>query len=128
MATPEKLAHQLAQLHAYRSAAKKTADEARVLQQNLLAEWDKSFDTVYSADGMTISASAVRPTTIRFDEEKLQSMLTPEQWQQVTRLVVDQKLLEQLVVKGEIDLDVVVACSQEVARTPYIKTKVVSHS
>lgn len=114
----------LARLHHTRAEIKGMEEWAKAAQAEVLeatpADVDKLSWAVESSEG---TATIVRPTTIKFDEEALADELGPELWSQVTKVSVDQKKLGDLVARGVVDVEVVARHSSEVARTPYLRTK-----
>lgn len=68
-----------------------------------------------------VKVTIVRPTTLKFNEDGLQESLTPTQWRQITKTVLDKKLLEDAVARGKVDISIVSKNSKEVASTPYLK-------
>ena len=68
-----------------------------------------------------VKVTIVRPTTLKFNEDGLQKSLTPAQWRQVTKTVLDKKALEDAVARGKVDIGIVGKNSEEVASKPYLK-------
>lgn len=114
----------LARLHRTRAEIKDMEEWAKAAQAEVLeatpADVDKLSWAVESSEG---TATVVRPTTIKFDEEALEKALGPKVWSQITKVSVDQKKLGDLVARGVVDVEVVAEHSTEVARTPYVRTK-----
>lgn len=71
--------------------------------------------------GAEVKVTIVRPTTLKIDEAGLESALTKPQWKLVTKQVVDKKALEDAVVRGKIDANIVAENSKEVASRPYLR-------
>ncbi len=63
----------------------------------------------------------VRPTSLKFNEEKLQEKLSDKQWRQITKSVIDKKAIEDAVARGTIDISIISANSVEVASKPYLR-------
>lgn len=72
-------------------------------------------------DDAEVTATIVRSTTLKFDEQGLASALPPAMWRQISTRVLDGKALEDKVARGAIDVDIVAQNSEEVARKPYVK-------
>lgn len=93
--------------------------EAWVLDN--MAESDQQTVEWESATGTAMRATAVYSSTVKIDEAGLQAALGPHKWAQVTRRTLDERLLEDKVAKGAIDIEVVAEHSTEVPRKPYLK-------
>lgn len=63
----------------------------------------------------------VRPTSLKFNEEKLKEKLSDKQWRQITKSVIDKKAIEDAVARGTIDISIISANSVEVASKPYLR-------
>lgn len=66
-------------------------------------------------------ATVVYSSTVVIDDDGLKNDLTPAQWKKITTLVVDQKALENLVARGDIDIAIVAKNSTEKPRKPYVR-------
>ncbi len=66
-------------------------------------------------------ASVVYSSTMKIDEAGLQDALTDRQWSSITKRVIDEKLLEDKVARGQIDVDIVAQHTEEVPRKPYVR-------
>lgn len=95
------------------------ADAKKKILQSLE---NNEIDTVtIGEEESQIKVTIVRPTTLKFNEDGLQESLTPTQWRQITKTVLDKKLLEDAVARGKVDISIVSKNSKEVASTPYLK-------
>jgi hypothetical protein len=94
-------------------------DERRTLEAELIQYMDSSHVKTLETD--TGKATLVKSTSLRINEVALSNELTPAQWRKITRRVLDQKLLEDAVSRGSIDVNLVAKHSTEEARKPYLK-------
>ena len=114
----------LAQLHDTRAKIKSLEEWAKTAQREVLDATPEGIESLpWSVESSQGTATVVRPTTIKFNEEALAAELGPELWSQVTKVSVDQKKLSDLVSRGIVPIETVVANSEEIARTPYLRTK-----
>ena len=72
-------------------------------------------------EGAEVKVTIVRPTTLKINEDTLESALTKPQWKSITKQVIDKKALEDAVVRGKIDAIVVSDHTKEVASKPYLR-------
>jgi hypothetical protein len=114
----------LAQLHETRAKIKNLEEWAKTAQVEVLSAVPDDVEKLpWNVESSQGTATVVRPTTIKFNEEALAAELGPELWSQVTKVSVDQKKLSDLVSRGIVSIETVVKNSEEVARTPYLRTK-----
>ncbi len=66
-------------------------------------------------------ATIVYGSSIKIDASGLQDELTAKQWQSVSVRVLDEKLLEDKVARGQIDVDLVAKHTTEVQKKPYVR-------
>lgn len=92
--------------------------EAEVLE---LMESAEITTTEVEIDGVVTKATAVYSSTVKIDSTGLQGELSGSMWNQITKRVLDERLLEDKVARGLIDIDVVARHSTEVPRKPYVK-------
>ncbi len=100
------------------------------LEHEIAKSKKRIFDALESneIDTITIGESEsetkitiVRPTSLKFNEEKLQEKLSDKQWRQITKYVIDRKAIEDAVARGIIDISIISANSVEVASKPYLR-------
>jgi hypothetical protein len=100
------------------------------LEHEIAKSKKKIFDALESneVDTITIGESEsetkitiVRPTSLKFNEEKLKEKLSDKQWRQITKTVLDKKAIEDAVARGTIDISIISANSAEVASKPYLR-------
>ena len=100
------------------------------LEHEIAKSKKKIFDALESneVDTITIGESEsetkitiVRPTSLKFNEEKLKEKLSDKQWRQITKTVLDKKAIEDAVARGTIDISIIGANSAEVASKPYLR-------
>ena len=83
---------------------------------------DNALETLeVGEEGSVIRVTIVRPTTLKIDEAGLEQALTKPQWKLITKQVVDKKALEDAVVRGKIDTNIVADQTKEVASKPYLR-------
>ena len=85
------------------------------LEQNEADKIETNFE------GSSYTATIVRSSSLKFDEQGLAGAMSPSMWTQISRRVLDSKLLEDKVARGSIDVDTVAKYSEEVERKPYLK-------
>lgn len=100
------------------------------LEHEIAKAKKKIFDALESneVDTITVGESEsetkitiVRPTSLKFNEEKLKEKLSDKQWRQITKTVLDKKAIEDAVARGKIDISIISANSVEVASKPYLR-------
>jgi hypothetical protein len=100
------------------------------LEHEIAKSKKKIFDALENneVDTITIGESEsetkitiVRPTSLKFNEEKLKEKLSDKQWRQITKTVLDKKAIEDAVARGTIDISIISANSAEVASKPYLR-------
>ncbi len=101
--------------------AERTSLEAVILRQ--MQDEDLKSAQFYE-NGIKVAASAVHGSTIKFDMDAIREKLTTDQWQSITKQVVDNKLLEDRVAKGEVPVEVIAEHSTEVPRKGYVRFKI----
>lgn len=101
--------------------AERTSLEAVILRQ--MQDEDLKSIQFYE-NGIKVSASAVHGSTIKFDMDAIRQKLTTDQWQSITKQVVDNKLLEDRVARGEVPVEVIAEHSTEVPRKGYVRFKI----
>jgi uncharacterized protein (DUF342 family) len=67
------------------------------------------------------SASVVRPTSVKVNEDELRARVGEEVWGQITKPVLDDNLLSGAISKGIVSIEVVSDCSTVTHRSPYIR-------
>lgn len=66
-------------------------------------------------------ATVVYSSSMKIDAAGLEADLTDRQWVSITKRVIDEKLLEDKVARGQIDVDIVAKHTEEVPRKPYVR-------
>lgn len=75
-------------------------------------------------DGVTITGTVVRSSTVTTDDEALKKKVGAQVWKKITTLTLDKKKLEVAIQAGDVaDVDVA-AASTITQRTPYVKVTV----
>lgn len=95
-------------------------EERRRKRQNELVQELRARDET-AAESVSFKATLVEPERTVIDEVALADDLSPEQWESISRRVMDKAKLEAAVANGEVDMDIVVAHTEFVPTTPYIK-------
>lgn len=113
----------LAQIVLIKQEVEALEQERKDLQEQAIKMMEQqNVDTTEWEHGSTVGrATVVRPVSIKYDERKLAAALGKKMWAEVTRAVLDEKLLEAKVAKGDIELGTVADCAIEVQRTPYLR-------
>ena len=127
----EKMNHQTKKMLEQLVEEIKTQQEQLVdLEHEIAKSKKKIFDALENneVDTITIGESEsetkitiVRPTSLKFNEEKLKEKLSDKQWRQITKTVLDKKAIEDAVARGTIDISIISANSAEVASKPYLR-------
>ncbi|NBV35818.1 MAG: hypothetical protein EBR94_00885 [Bacteroidetes bacterium] len=123
--------------HQTKAMLEKLAEEIKIqqgkivdLEHEIAKAKKKIFDALESneVDTITVGESEsetkitiVRPTSLKFNEEKLKEKLSDKQWRQITKTVLDKKAIEDAVARGTIDISIISANSVEVASKPYLR-------
>jgi preprotein translocase subunit SecF len=123
--------------HQTKTMLEKLAEEIKIqqgkivdLEHEIAKAKKKIFDALESneVDTITVGESEsetkitiVRPTSLKFNEEKLKEKLSDKQWRQITKTVLDKKAIEDAVARGTIDISIISANSVEVASKPYLR-------
>lgn len=122
--TPEviaELGEMVDTIHANRAFVKKVNDDTAKLQEQVIAKMKQHrIDRFKSAS--KINASVIEGTSMVIDDVKLRRRLGARLWGKVTKTVLDKKMLEAAIAAKEVDPIIVAECTEEVPRTPYIKT------
>ena len=71
--------------------------------------------------GVTVTATVVESTSIAIDEARLKKAVGAQVWKKITTPRLDDKLLEQAIQSGEVDVNVVAQCTTETPRSPYLR-------
>lgn len=110
-------------LHDLRTVAKTQADEISEAQSELLSAMEAAeLDThEWTDDDGKHKATYVQSERVSYDEAKLKSLLTPEQWGAITSTVVDKKKLEAAVAAGDIPLSTVNKASHITPSAPFVR-------
>lgn len=105
------------------SALKVQQDELNAEILDIVQTLDGADETWEGTDhqGHVHRAKVVRPESINYDEEELKLRLTPKVWDRVTDRVLNTKELQNAVLDGEVDADLVMETQTIQARKPYIK-------
>jgi hypothetical protein len=97
----------------------KHLDGVEVQLAALMEEWGVNTASV-TLDGVKITGTLVKGSTINIDQERLKRALGAQGWQNITTRVLDKAKLEDAMAKGLVDATVVAQCSVETPKRPYI--------
>lgn len=81
----------------------------------------EALETLVGGENDEYRVTIVRPSTLKIDEEGLESSLSKAQWKLITKHSVDKKALENAIVRGKIDPSIVSDHSKEVLSKPYLR-------
>lgn len=97
--------------------------EKRAIESEVLEAMEEAGITTmeWEDDRGMHQATTVYSSTIKIDADALEEELPARTWQSITRRVLDEKVLEDKVARGIIDIEVVAAHSTEVPRKPFVK-------
>ncbi len=112
-----------------RRMSKEWTEKASELSKRVIDEADRlklpPTDAIAWRFGESMgSAKVVRPSTIKYDEDRLQATLGSDRWSRATKTVLDTKALDAMVADGVVEIGEVAACSEVVDRSPYVKITV----
>lgn len=103
---------------------KTLGDEVKPLQADIVdmikSKGNRTMST-QDHNGVTITATVVESTSMAIDEARLKKAVGAAVWKKITTPRLDDKLLEQAIQAGEVDVNVVAQCTTETPRSPYIK-------
>lgn len=117
---PDQLTAAVLRINELKAQVQILEEERKTLEAELLGTLEASnFDSIV-IDGAG-KVTVVRPTSLKIDDVGLASELTKSQWNRVSRRVLDEKLLEDAVAKGRIDIGLVSKHSTEQTRKPYLR-------
>lgn len=102
---------------------KSHTDEINAEVFDIVQTLDGADETWEGADdiGHFHRATIVRPASTQYDEEELQRQLPPRVWDRITDRVLNVKSLEDAVVDGAVDADLVLEAKTISERKPYIR-------
>ena len=118
------MVEQLKELDHHRSTSKVATEAAAAIQEDILAvmmDLGLRNVTVEAAPGFELQCALVEGTSLHIDERELRTRIGDDLWGQVTRQVLDTKMLEAKVADGTIDDSIIAAVSTEQPRTPFVK-------
>lgn len=98
-------------------------DELSSAKEELIALLEKhgvdSIETVI--DEAPVKVTIVRPTQLKLDEFGIEQAVSDAVWRSITKRVIDKKALEDAVVRGKVEANIVSKNSKEVATKPYLR-------
>lgn len=107
-----------------KAKVKSLGEEAKIVQTEVIdmikGKGNKTM-TVQDSSGVDIMATVVESTSMAIDEARLKKAVGAATWKKITTPRLDDKLLEQAIQAGEVDVNVVAQCTTESPRAPYIK-------
>jgi hypothetical protein len=100
--------------------------ELEVLRKDLEAQLIEHFESVEVVtlewgEDRKNKATVVYGSSVKIDATGLEGVLTDRQWKSITMRVLDERLLEDKVARGLIDVNVVAEHTTEVPKKPFIK-------
>lgn len=101
-------------------AAKKIADWKQAEAAALMAE-ENIHSASVTGSGVEIKGTRIEAEVANVDYTKLQTLVSPVQWEKITKRVVDTDLLQAAIDTGEISADTIASCTEITTRKPYIK-------
>lgn len=107
-----------------KKVAKKAAESQSKAEADLISAMRAAGQETVSAtldSGANVKGTLVEGETVSYDFDRLKKQLTPAQWKKITVDVVDKTLLEAEVTVGNIDANVVAACSEVKPRKAFVK-------
>lgn len=112
-----------AQLAEEMAKLKARTDEINAEAFDIVQTLDGADETWEGADdsGRYHRATIVRPTSTQYDEDELQLNVTARVWDRITDRVLNVKSLEDAVVDGDVDADMVEEAKSISERKPYIR-------
>lgn len=107
----------------------KSAEDERVgknldgVECQLVALMDEHHieQTSVDLDGILVTGSLVKSTTLNIDEARLKKALGSKIWEAITTKTLDKAKLEDAIARNLISPTMVAECSVETPRRPYIK-------
>ncbi len=115
--SPEaQLEHLLGELKEAKRVKKAADVDEKLLTAEVIPLMPKSKRFVF--DGGT--ATMVSPTTLETDEEALKKKIGARNFNRITKVVIDKKLLEANIAAGYINPQVVADCSEVIPKESYI--------
>jgi len=105
-----------------RAKEKLLKTEIQTAQADLVADMIVGEITEFDHDG--VKATLVRSSTMSIDDEVFEKGLEPEEWKQITRRVIDNKLLSAKAQLGEIPQDLLAEGVQSIPKNPYVNVKI----
>lgn len=117
------IASAVAELRAAKAALTAAEQSVQVWTGEALARLAEAGTDTWKGevDGHRVTATAVRPTRLVFDEVGLAEHLGTDRWEQVSVRKLDRKLLEQAVADAVVAPVEVAAHSDEQPTRPYVK-------
>lgn len=98
-------------------------DQLNSAKEELISLLEKhgvdSIETVI--DEAPVKVTIVRPTQLKLDEFGIEQALSDAVWRSITKRVIDKKALEDAVVRGKVEPNIVSKNSKEVATKPYLR-------
>lgn len=108
--------HEVARL---KRAAADAATAFKDAEAELVKQMEALGQKTVEADG--VKGTLVKGSTVSIDPERLEKVLGPKRWKQVTKQVLDKEKLEAHIVTGDIDAQEVANVSTTMDSKPYIR-------
>lgn len=121
MTDPRDLLIELAAVKAQQDMLATRKGEIEQNLVNALKSRGQSTVSTTLGSGATVKGTLVEGTRVTIDADRLKGALGAPLWKKVTKQVLDNEKLEAAVALGEVDPNVVAACSTEKDVKPYVR-------
>lgn len=124
-AAPE-LDERIVEFAKHKEAAKYHEGQWREAQPSIIEQMEEAGSNrrIVDTDDAKVTATIVRGTTVNLDSDRLKKAIGARAWNKLTVRSLDQKKVKEAIESGDLDPNIVAECSDEVDKTPYVRTSV----